>query len=67
MRRQKAQRTYPTLTVLINKMRHLGMGHWILLALKGQGCGGTWEAEGAGVDEDLLGRAKYSQQSIREM
>lgn len=43
------------------------MGHWILLALKGQGCGGTWEAEGAGVDEDLLGRAKYSQQSIREM
>lgn len=67
MRRQKAQRTYPTLTVLINKMRDLGMGHWILLALKGQGCWGTWEAEGAGVNEDLLGRARYSQQSIREM
>ena len=43
------------------------MGHWILLALEGQGCGGTWEAEGAGVDEDVLGRARYSQQSIREM
>lgn len=59
---RETESPYPALTVLINKMRDLGMGHWILLALKGQVGGGTWEAEGAGVDEDVLGRARYSQQ-----
>lgn len=50
------------------------MEYWILLALESQGLGGTWVLfqrfcelgkDSHGLDKDVIGRARHSQQSIR--